>query len=46
MTNTEIRIDSRRAIEGIVSGRSREATRQVCRPNEFQLIGSVTKRPS
>ena len=36
--------DFRKAIDGIVSARSREATRQVVRANEFQLIGASTKR--
>ena len=38
--------DFRKAIDGIVSSRSREATRQVVRANEFQLIGAITKRPN
>jgi len=38
--------DFRRALDGVVGARNREATRQICRPNEFQLIGAITKRPN
>jgi hypothetical protein len=38
--------DFRKAIDGIVGARTREATRQTLRPNEFQLIGAITKRPN
>lgn len=38
--------DFRKALDGMVGARNREATRQICRPNEFQLIGALTKRPS
>ncbi len=38
--------DYSRAIDGIVGARTREATRQVLRRNEFQLIGAITKRPN
>jgi hypothetical protein len=41
-TNT----DFRKALDGMISARSREATRQVVRANEFQLIGALTKRPN
>lgn len=42
MTNA----DFRKAIDGVISARSREATRQILRGNEFQLIGAFTKRPN
>lgn len=35
-----------KALDGVISARSREATRQVLRANEFQLIGAITKRPN
>ncbi len=35
-----------KAIEGIVGGRTREATRQIGHRFEHLLIGSVTKRPN
>ena len=38
--------DFRKAIDGLVNARNREATRQICRTNEFQLIGAFTKRPN
>jgi hypothetical protein len=38
--------DFRRALDGVVGARTREASRQVCRRNEFQLIGAITKRPN
>ena len=41
-TNT----DFRKALDGVISARNREATRQVVRANEFQLIGAITKRPN
>jgi hypothetical protein len=41
-TNT----DFRKALDGVISARSREATRQIVRSNEFQLIGAFTKRPN
>ena len=37
---------ARKALEGVISARNREATRQVVRNNEFQLIGALTKRPN
>lgn len=43
---TQIRPDFHRAIDAVVGARSREATRRVSRPNEFLLIGAITKRPS
>ena len=44
-TNTS-RPDFRKALDGIVGARTREATRQIPRPYEYQLIGAITKRPS
>jgi hypothetical protein len=38
--------DFRKALDGVITARSREATRQVVRANEFQLIGAITKRPN
>jgi hypothetical protein len=38
--------DFRKALDGVVGARNREATRQICRPNEYQLIGAFTKRPN
>lgn len=38
--------DFRKALDGVINARSREATRQVVRSNEFQLIGAITKRPN
>jgi hypothetical protein len=38
--------DFRKAIEGIVGARSREATRRISRRHEYQLIGAFTKRPN
>ena len=38
--------DFRKALDGMISARNREATRQVVRNNEFQLIGAITKRPN
>ncbi|MEQ1901078.1 MAG: hypothetical protein ABL866_10130 [Devosia sp.] len=43
---TESKIDFRKAIEGVVGARTREATRQIGRGHEYQLIGAFTKRPS
>jgi hypothetical protein len=37
--------DFRKALDGVIGARTREATRQICRPNEYQLIGAFTKRP-
>ena len=45
MTPIQTRPDFSKAIDGIVGARGREATRQISRPNEFQLIGAITKRP-
>jgi hypothetical protein len=42
---TENRPDFRRALDGVLGARTREATRQTCRPYEYQLIGAFTKRP-
>jgi hypothetical protein len=38
--------DFRKALDGVISARNREATRQIVRANEFQLIGAITKRPN
>ncbi len=38
--------DFRKALDGVIAVRSREATRQIVRANEFQLIGAFTKRPN
>lgn len=47
MTNvTGLRPETNRAIDGIVGVRTREATRQICRRHEYQLIGALTKRPN
>jgi hypothetical protein len=35
-----------KALESVISARTREATRQIGRNNEFLLIGAVTKRPN
>ena len=43
---TQIQPDFRKAIDRVIGARTREATRQVSRPYEFQLIGAITKRPS
>ncbi len=42
----ESKTDFRRALEGVVAIRTREATRQVGRHHQFQLIGAITKRPN
>jgi hypothetical protein len=39
-------IDFRKSLDGLISARNREATRQIVRSNEFQLIGAITKRPN
>ncbi len=46
MTITASKPDFRKALDGVIGARTREATRQICRPNEFQLIGAFTKRPN
>ena len=47
MQNTnQTRPDFRKALDGVVGARNREATRQISRPYEFQLIGAITKRPN
>jgi hypothetical protein len=38
--------DFRKALDGVITARNREATRQILRSNEFQLIGAFTKRPN
>lgn len=42
----ESKTDFRKALDGIIGARSREATRQVGRQHQFLLIGAVTKRPN
>jgi hypothetical protein len=39
-------IDFRKSLDDLISARNREATRQIVRSNEFQLIGAITKRPN
>jgi hypothetical protein len=46
MTTTLSNPDFRKALDGVIGARNREATRQVVRRNEFQLIGAITKRPN
>lgn len=46
MQTTITRPDFRKALEGVVGARNREATRQTPRPNEYQLLGALTKRPN
>ena len=47
MQNTnQTRPDFRKALDGVLGARNREATRQISRPYEFQLIGAITKRPN
>jgi hypothetical protein len=46
MTMNTSNTDFRKALDGVISARNREATRQVVRNNEFQLIGAITKRPN
>jgi hypothetical protein len=43
---TTTRLDFRKTLDGIVSARSREATRQPARRNEYLLLGAFTKRPN
>ncbi|HVX73641.1 MULTISPECIES: hypothetical protein [unclassified Devosia] len=43
---TTSRPDFRRALDGIVGARTREATRQLERRNEHLLLGALTKRPN
>ena len=43
---TTNRHDFRKALDGIVGARTREATRQLERRNEHLLLGALTKRPS
>jgi len=45
-TTNQNRTDFRKALDAVVGARSREATRQICRPYEYQLIGAFTKRPN
>jgi len=43
---TTSRPDFRKALDGVVGARTREATRQLERRNEHLLIGAFTKRPN
>lgn len=43
---TTSRPDFRKALDGVVGARNREATRQLERRNEHLLLGSITKRPN
>ncbi|HZY49517.1 MAG TPA: hypothetical protein VFE64_07040 [Devosia sp.] len=45
-TTNQTRPDFRKALDGVVGARNREATRQISRPYEFVLIGAITKRPN
>jgi hypothetical protein len=46
MSQIQTRPDFTKAVDAIVGARGREATRQISRPYEFQLIGAITKRPN
>ncbi len=46
MQTNLVATDFRKALDGVISARNREATRQITRANEFQLIGAFTKRPN
>ena len=46
MTTDLTRPDFIRSLDALLCARGREATRQVVRHNEFQLIGAITKRPN
>jgi hypothetical protein len=46
MKMTTTRPDFRKALDGIVGARTREATRQIGRRNEYLLLGAFTKRPN
>ena len=46
MTTDLSRPDFTKSLDAIVGTRGREATRQISRPYEFQLIGAITKRPN
>lgn len=45
-TSSQSKPDFRKALDGIVCVRNREATRQLPRPYEHQLLGALTKRPN
>ena len=45
-TTTTNKPDFRKALSGVLGARTREATRQIPRPYEYQLLGALTKRPS
>jgi len=42
----ESRNDFRRALGSVIDVRGREATRNVARSHEYQLLGAFTKRPN
>jgi len=46
MPQFQTRPDFTKSLDAIVGTRGREATRQISRPYEFQLIGAITKRPN
>jgi hypothetical protein len=46
MTTDFSRPDFTKSLDAVLCARGREATRQIVRRNEFQLIGAITKRPS
>lgn len=43
---TTNRPDFRKTLDALIGARSREATRQFERRNEYLLLGAITKRPS
>lgn len=43
---TTTRPNFSKALDAVVGARTREATRQVGRPNEHLLLGAITKRPN
>jgi hypothetical protein len=46
MQTTTNKPDFRKALDGVLGARTREATRQIPRPYEYQLLGALTKRPN
>jgi hypothetical protein len=43
---TTSRPDFSKALDAVVGARTREATRQISRRNEYLLLGAFTKRPN
>ena len=43
---TTSRPDFSKALDAVVGARTREATRQIGRRNEYLLLGAFTKRPN